>query len=300
MSWFKRNWKWIVPGIVFGALIAGGIVEMIETYPDSPEQIAASKFGAPTPTPGPIVAVPPSRQIIAGAGLSGGGTLAADRTLSMPDVGPGAATYCGGSQFVTSTTLDAKGRVTGVVCASPGGVPANTLWFDYTRYALHDDSNCTGGYTQAYSAHATGTDQATSLFVTPSVNAHATGLHFYTSFATPVTATCTLYINAATPSSLASGTVSTTGRGLYQCVFSSSYAMTAGTPYYFAIYTPGNSTSLITCNSGGNPADYEGQQIGPSMILLTAGFCTGTAGGNNPPSICGSTKYPIAPEFTVP
>lgn len=180
-----------------------------------------------------------------------------------------------------------------------GGVPGNTLYWDYTKYALHDDGTCTGGYTQVYSAHASGTNQSTAIFVTPFVNAHATGLHFYTSFATPVTATCTLYINAATPTALATGTVATSGRGLYQCTWTST-AMTAGAPYYFAVYTPGDSTFLTTCNSGGNPPDMQGQPMGPNIGLLSAGFFTGTAGGNNPPTITTSSKPPIAPEFTVP
>jgi len=51
--------------------------------------------------------------ISAGAGLSGGGDITANRTISMPDVGT-ASTYGSASQVPVLTT-DAKGRITGVV-----------------------------------------------------------------------------------------------------------------------------------------------------------------------------------------
>lgn len=52
------------------------------------------------------------RTISAGTGLTGGGTLAADRTISMPNVGPGAGSIGGSGSAVQSITLDAQGRVT--------------------------------------------------------------------------------------------------------------------------------------------------------------------------------------------
>jgi hypothetical protein len=63
--------------------------------------------------------VPPARQILAGAGLTGGGTLAADVTLSMPAVGtPG--TYGSATQIPVITT-DAQGRVSAVSTVVGGG-----------------------------------------------------------------------------------------------------------------------------------------------------------------------------------
>jgi hypothetical protein len=67
-------------------------------------------------TPSDIGAVPTSRQVIAGTGLSGGGALTADVTLSLPNVGT-AATYGSATQVPVLTT-DAQGRITGVVNTS--------------------------------------------------------------------------------------------------------------------------------------------------------------------------------------
>lgn len=56
--------------------------------------------------------VAPTRSVLAGTGLSGGGTLSADRTLSLPAVGtPG--TYGDATHYPVITT-DAQGRVTAV------------------------------------------------------------------------------------------------------------------------------------------------------------------------------------------
>lgn len=57
-----------------------------------------------------------TRTITAGAGLTGGGDLSADRTISMPSVGT-AGTY-GSATTVPVITTDAQGRVTSVVNTS--------------------------------------------------------------------------------------------------------------------------------------------------------------------------------------
>lgn len=57
--------------------------------------------------------VPTTRKILTGAGLTGGGDLTADRTLSLnlPNTGPGVGTY-GDATHVPQITLDAAGRIT--------------------------------------------------------------------------------------------------------------------------------------------------------------------------------------------
>lgn len=73
------------------------------------------------------LAVPPNTRLVsAGTGLTGGGDLSADRTISMPAVGT-AGTYGDSTHSLTITT-DAQGRVTAVTANAIAGstVTANT------------------------------------------------------------------------------------------------------------------------------------------------------------------------------
>ena len=91
-----------------------------------------SKITSGTPTTlagyGITDAVPNSRQVIAGTGLSGGGALTADVTISMPNVGTAVT-----GQFVKITT-DAQGRVSATsavgssdITTSLGYTPVNKV-----------------------------------------------------------------------------------------------------------------------------------------------------------------------------
>lgn len=92
--------------------------------------------------------VPAARTLTAGTGLTGGGTLAADRTVSMPAVGPGAGAIGAGGNIVESVTLDAQGRVTAATTVA-AGAPTNATYITQT-------ANGTLSAEQALSALATG------------------------------------------------------------------------------------------------------------------------------------------------
>lgn len=59
--------------------------------------------------------------ISAGSGLSGGGNLTTNRTISMPGVGPGATTTGGSGNFILSVQTDAQGRVVALTTGVPTG-----------------------------------------------------------------------------------------------------------------------------------------------------------------------------------
>jgi len=81
----------------------------------------SADFNVSDSTPDTVVAlatayVPQTTQVIAGTGLSGGGSLTGNVTVSMPAVGPGAGLI--GGSGIASITLDAQGRVTAAATAS--------------------------------------------------------------------------------------------------------------------------------------------------------------------------------------
>lgn len=67
--------------------------------------------------------------LTAGAGLAGGGDGSANRTISMPNTGPGAGLI--GGTGIASITLDAQGRVTAAATGSygAGGAPASAQYW---------------------------------------------------------------------------------------------------------------------------------------------------------------------------
>jgi hypothetical protein len=79
-------------------------------------------------TPAGIGAVPDTRSVSTGTGLSGGGALSADRTLALADTAVTAGAY-GTASGVATFTVDAQGRLTdaSTVSITPAGISAAGL-----------------------------------------------------------------------------------------------------------------------------------------------------------------------------
>ncbi|MFV3126128.1 hypothetical protein [Niveispirillum sp. KHB5.9] len=103
-----------------GRLTAAGNVTVTPAW--------ASITGRPTTvaTSGITDAVSTARQISTGTGLTGGGTLAADRTLALADTAVAAGSY-GSATQVAAYTVDAQGRLT-----AAGNVTVTPAWASIT------------------------------------------------------------------------------------------------------------------------------------------------------------------------
>jgi hypothetical protein len=88
---------------------------------------------SPTSPSGLVVGVLASRQIIAGAGLTGGGDLTADRTLSVGDL---SATYARHNQALVRPTLMGKKIRGGNITVKPSGQGWQGMWaeWDWTNW----------------------------------------------------------------------------------------------------------------------------------------------------------------------
>lgn len=82
--------------------------------------------------------VPPARTLTAGTGLTGGGDLSANRTVSLADTAvlPGSYTYA-------SITVDAQGRLTAASSGTTPATPATTLLSTTTSVDLKTTGNTT-------------------------------------------------------------------------------------------------------------------------------------------------------------
>jgi len=101
-----------------GAASYGGAISIPTFTVDSKGRLSSASTGSAL-TPAAINAAPTTRSISAGTGLSGGGDLSADRTISLANttVTPGTYNY-------TTLTVDAQGRLT---AASSGAGPTGTV-----------------------------------------------------------------------------------------------------------------------------------------------------------------------------
>lgn len=93
-----------------------------------------------TITPAGIGAVPSTRTITAGTGLTGGGDLSADRTLALAATGVTPGTY-GNSTAIPQLTVDAQGRVTAATTATISTAPDTVLGVSSNGYIRRTGSN---------------------------------------------------------------------------------------------------------------------------------------------------------------
>lgn len=103
--------------------------------------------------------VPLTRTVSPGTGLSGGGALSSNITLSLASIGAGGTV--GGNNSIPSVTFDAYGRVTGISAVTPSGTwginvsgSAATLTLQGVTEAAIDTATTTGVYNVSYSGYS--------------------------------------------------------------------------------------------------------------------------------------------------
>jgi hypothetical protein len=123
---------------------------------------------------------PNSRTITAGTGLTGGGTLAADRTLSLATSGVSAGTY-----KAATVTVDVYGRVTSassnIYCSGQAGLVTGSATSPTVTFKSSSITSITrsgagtwdvvlSGFSNAqYTVNITGGNSSSSVLVTPTL-----------------------------------------------------------------------------------------------------------------------------------
>jgi hypothetical protein len=117
-----------LPAVGPGAITTGGATSFISSLQtDQQGRVLALTTGSSSLT------------VSAGSGLSGGGTaqLGGNVVLSLPLVGPGAATAGGGGSFINSVQTDAQGRIVALTTGTPTGTGGFDAAAAYTFTGLH-------------------------------------------------------------------------------------------------------------------------------------------------------------------
>jgi hypothetical protein len=211
-----------------------------------------------------ISAVPPTRQILAGTGLTGGGDLSADRTLSLANTAVTAGSY-GDATHISIFTVDAQGRLT---AASQGAAVVPAIRTISTGTGLAGGGDLSGNRTLVLADTAVAAGSYGDGTHIPTFTVDAQGR---------LTAAGSVAVSfAAASTTITAGTGLTGGGDLSanRTISLANTAVTAGT------YGDATHISIFTVDAQGRlTAASQGADVVPATRTVSTG--TGLAGGGD-------------------